>query len=52
MLFKQFDVDDSGYITIDNLKDAFIKLGKKVTFDEIKAIMKEHDVKGDNRLSY
>ena len=36
MLFKQFDVDDTNYITFDNIKDAFIKLGKKLTNEEVK----------------
>jgi len=31
VLFKQFDVDDSDYITADNIKEAFKRLGRAIT---------------------
>ena len=30
-LFKHFDIDDSDYITPDNLKEAFAQAGKQLT---------------------
>ena len=35
MLFKYFDVDDSNYITKDNVKAAMKKLGKIITEEEL-----------------
>ena len=30
-LFKTFDIDDTGYITKENLKDSFSKLNREIT---------------------
>jgi len=30
-VFKQFDVDHSGVITVNNMKDAFCKLGRELS---------------------
>jgi len=46
-LFSQFDVDESGYITKQNIKDAFSKLGRELNDIEINQIIKEHDIVGD-----
>jgi len=50
-IFKTFDVDNSGQITAENIKDAFSKFGKEVTEDEVKEIMKAHDLDGGNTIS-
>ena len=34
-IFKYFDTDDSGFITTENLKQAFAKTGKKITDKDI-----------------
>lgn len=34
-IFKSFDIDNTGEITSQNLKDAFSKFGKEVTFEDI-----------------
>jgi len=52
VLFKEFDVDNSGYITKDNLEEAFERLDKKVTKQEIKEIYEQHDHAKDGRISY
>lgn len=35
-LFKQFDTDDNDFIEPSNIKDAFTKLGKEVSEEDIK----------------
>jgi Ca2+-binding EF-hand superfamily protein len=30
-MFKQFDTDNSGFITYDDIAEAMIKLGQKIT---------------------
>lgn len=52
VLFKEFDVDDSGYITKENLEEAFDRLDKKVTKAQINEILDKHDHAGDGRLSF
>lgn len=52
VLFREFDVDNSGYITKDNLFEAFERLDKEVTEDEIKEILKKHDLAKDGRISF
>ena len=52
-LFKKFDVDDSGYITKENLYDAFTRLGKKnITYSEVEEIIKAHDITNDFQISF
>ena len=52
-LFKKFDVDDTDYITKDNLFDAFTRLGKKnIEYREVDEIIKAHDIKNDGRISF
>ena len=45
-------MDNSGYITKDNLITAFSKFNKELTKDEIKEIMKEHDISKEGTISY
>lgn len=42
-LFKTFDIDQTGSISKENIKQAFTKFGKNVTDEEIDEIMREHD---------
>ena len=50
-IFAKFDVDATGEITVNNLKDAFTKLGHEITDQEIEEIFKEHDVNGDMAIT-
>jgi Ca2+-binding EF-hand superfamily protein len=50
-IFKSFDIDNTGEITAQNLKDAFSKFGKEVSDDEIDTIMKAHDLDGGKTIS-
>lgn len=46
-IFNQFDIDNSGKVTVANLKQAFSKFGREINDEEIKNILKEHDIAGD-----
>ena len=44
-LFKKFDVDDTGYISKENLLDAFKRLGRSnLTMEEGTEMIKVHDI--------
>lgn len=51
-LFKYFDTDSSGYITQQNLRDAFAKSGKMLTDEQMKEIMDKHDLEKNGVLSF
>ncbi len=42
-IFKTFDLDHTGEISAQNIKDAFSKFGREVTDAEIEEIMLQHD---------
>jgi calcium-dependent protein kinase len=46
--FKRFDKDNSGFITIDNLKEV---LGDDYRGQDIEAMLKEADIRQDGRIS-
>ena len=50
-IFKTFDVDNTGQITVQNIKDAFSKFGKEVSDDEMDQIMEAHDLDGGKTIS-
>lgn len=50
-IFKSFDIDDSGEITAQNLKDAFSKFGRECSDQDIQAIMAAHDIDGGKTIS-
>lgn len=52
MMFKHFDVDDTDYISKDNIAEAMQKLGKTITAEEIQQSLKIHDIKQDGRISF
>lgn len=52
VLFKEFDVDNSGYITKENLVEAFEKLEKNITKAEIDEIISKHDLAKDGQISF
>ena len=51
-LFNQFDTDDSGVITRENIFYAMQKLGQEITTQELDEIMKQHDKDGNGTLSF
>jgi Ca2+-binding EF-hand superfamily protein len=50
-LFKTFDIDETGQISRQNIKEAFTKFGKEVTEEELDEIMKEHDTSRGNSIT-
>jgi len=51
-LFKHFDTDDSGFITPENIKEAFEKTGKHISDKELANILKSHDVMHNGRITF
>lgn len=47
--FQKFDVDSSGFITVDNMIDV---MGSAYQAEEVKDLMKEADLVKDGRISY
>jgi len=45
MIFKHFDVDDTNFISRENIVKAMEKLGKEITEDEINEAIEKHDIK-------
>ena len=44
-LFKKFDVDDTNYISKENLLDAFKRLGRNnITIEEVSEMIRVHDI--------
>ena len=52
MLFKEFDTDDNGFITKENLEKAFLKLERPLSKQDIQAILAAHDDSKDGKISY
>jgi calcium-dependent protein kinase len=52
ILFKEFDVDNSGKITKPNLKEAFLKFERSLSIEELDEIMDKHDKAKDGEISY
>ena len=51
-LFHQFDTDDSGCITKENIITAMNKMGHDINQVELDQVMKEHDLAKDGVISY
>lgn len=52
LIFKEFDIDDTGFITMDSLKKAFEKLEKPLSNSDIKKILDAHDDSKDGKISF
>ena len=52
MIFKHFDVDDTNFISRENIVKAMEKLGKEITEDEINEAIEKHDIKQDGQISF
>jgi len=52
-LFKKFDVDDTSYISKDNLAEAFKRLGRaRVSLTDVSEMIHAHDIAKDGRISF
>ena len=45
-LFKTFDTDDTDYISLDNLLEAFQRLGRDYSEEEVKKMLQQHEMLG------
>lgn len=52
MLFKQFDIDDTNFITKVNIQKAMEKLGRQMTEREIDDAILTHDKTQDGQISF
>jgi len=51
-LFSQFDTDNSGNITKDNIVTAMNKIGHDITQQELDEIMAQHDLENNDIISF
>jgi calcium-dependent protein kinase len=51
-LFRYFDTDSSGFITPENIREAFAKSGKALSNEELKHIIDLHDIEKNGILSF
>ncbi|CAF0754521.1 unnamed protein product [Adineta ricciae] len=50
--FRLFDRDNSGFITINELKQVMLNMGEKLNQEELEDMMREADVNRDGKLDY
>lgn len=51
-LFKKFDVDDTSYISKENLIDAFKRLGRAKSLTDVSEMISAHDIAKDGMISF
>ena len=51
-LFCNFDVDETQQISADNLTEAFARMGKKTTKEEVEQIIETHDINYSGQLNF
>lgn len=51
-LFKYFDPYNSNFITLDDLKEIFLRNGRNLPEDEIKTMLGEVDPNRDGKISF
>ena len=51
-VFMFFDVDEKGFITASDLRQAMINLGENITDKDIKQMIKEAAIEKDGQVSY
>ena len=52
-LFKRFDVDDTSYISCDNLVEAFQRLGHaNIDREQVAQMISTHDIERDGQVSF
>ncbi|CAF0780984.1 unnamed protein product [Didymodactylos carnosus] len=50
--FRLFDKDNSGYLTINELKQVMLNMGEKLSQEELDDMMREADLNHDGKLDY
>jgi Ca2+-binding EF-hand superfamily protein len=51
-IFNCFDIDHSGSLNFQSIKNAFTKFGKEISDDEVMKIIKKHDNDGSCSIDY
>ena len=51
-IFNQFDIDNTGFISKQNMKQAFSKYGREIKDSDINEILVKHDIAGDKAISF
>ena len=51
-IFKVFDMEDNGFISVAELSHVMTSLGEELTEEEVKEMIKEADIDGDGQVSY
>ena len=51
-IFSQFDTDQSGKITKENIITAMQKIGHRITGEDLEDIMREHDLEKNGFISF
>ena len=51
-LFKKFDVDNTDFITVANLKEAFKRMGRSITEEELDEMVRLHDLDKTGKISF
>lgn len=51
-MFKQFDADGSGYITVQDIAEAMHKFGLRISQEEIGDIMRKHAVENKDQINF
>ena len=50
--FRYFDIDNTGFITLSNLKEAMARAGRKINESELEEWIREIDSSKDGKISY
>ena len=50
--FRVFDREGNGYISIIDLTDVLLKIGEKLSSDEVDELIAEADIDGDGNIYY
>ena len=51
-IFQQFDTDNTGQISAENIKIAMQKMGREISQDEIGEILEKHDKNKNGKLDF
>ena len=51
-LFNTFDIDNSGAISVENMRMTFSKIGQEISKKEIEEILSKHDKDGAQTIDF